>query len=208
MSSAKSPGINKENLKARFGAKVDQAMADSLKTKSDFWMNHSQSFWLVAEELVACVKRDGKVLIFGNGGSACDALHFAGEWVNRFRLDRKPLAAMALTADTPLITCIGNDFGFDHVFEKQVQAFARKADVVIGISTSGNSRNVILGLKAAQDCGAKTIGLLGGSGGKIKENLGVDFILNVDGSNDTPRIQECHEWILHSLCEVVEAAVQ
>jgi D-sedoheptulose 7-phosphate isomerase len=185
--------------------KVSQDLWESINTKKIFWEKHEDAFWKVAQELVDCVQRGGKVLIFGNGGSACDAMHFAGEWINRFRADRRPLPAMALTSDGPLLTCIANDFGFDYVFEKQVEGLARSGDVVIGISTSGNSPNVVLGLKAAHKVGAVVIALTGGNGGKlVSENL-AKHVLNVDFSKDTPRIQETHEWILHELCEVVEA---
>jgi len=192
-------------LKEKFADRAASALEDSVQAKKLFWEESSSAFWATAEELLACIHRGGKVLIFGNGGSACDALHFAGEYVNRFRLDRLPLSAVALTSDGPLITCIGNDFGFDFIFEKQVQALARPQDIVIGISTSGNSKNVILGLQAGRNVGAKTVALLGGNGGRILAECKPDFVLNVASSKDTPRIQECHEWILHTLCEVVEA---
>jgi phosphoheptose isomerase len=186
-------------------ARIDRSLTESIAAKQDFWKHSREPFFAVGEALVAAVRRGGKVLICGNGGSACDALHFSGEWVNRFYKDRAPLPCIALVADSPLITCIANDYSYDAVFERQVRALGRAGDVLIGITTSGNSKNVLLAFEAAQAAGLTRIALVGGKGGKVVAEQRADHILNVSHTSDTPRVQETHEWILHSLCEYVEA---
>lgn len=153
------------------------------------------------EAIVKCYQGGGKVLIFGNGGSAADAQHFAGELVSRFYFDRPGLSAFALTTDTSVLTAIGNDYGYDYVFARQVEASAKAGDVVIGISTSGNSANVLRAFTAAQQIGAITIGLTGQSGGAMKELCQICICAP---SNSTPRIQECHLVIEHTICAQVE----
>ncbi len=187
-----------------FENELSHSLNESLRAKREFWERHQKSFFQVGEMLWTAVQADKKVLIFGNGGSACDALHFAGEWVNRYKRDRRPLPCMALTADAPLLTCIGNDASFDQIFEKPIQAFGQNDDVAIGISTSGNSENVIRGLYAARAKGMHTIALVGGSGGRIVKESHADLLLNVDTCKTTARIQETHEWILHALCEYID----
>jgi D-sedoheptulose 7-phosphate isomerase len=183
-------------------------LQESIDTKRQFWNNQREAFFKASKLLTEAVQNGRKVLIFGNGGSACDALHFAGEWVNRFNFDRAPLPAMALTADGPLLTCIGNDSGFDLVFEKQVLGLGQKGDVAIGISTSGNSKNVLRGLDAAKKNGLSTLVLTGGEGGvAMKRASEWTVLLTANHTRSTPRIQECHEWILHSLSEVVELEI-
>lgn len=154
--------------------------------------------------IVDCIKSGGKVILFGNGGSAADAQHLAGEFVGRFKLERTAFPALALTTNTSIITAVSNDYGYDAVFARQIEAFARKEDVVVGISTSGNSRNVIEGIKKAKQVAARTIGLTGGDGGKLAEI--VDIGLTVP-SSDTPRIQEAHITIGHIICGIVEASL-
>lgn len=151
--------------------------------------------------LCSAFEHGGKLLIFGNGGSAADAQHLAAEFVNRFRLERRPLPAVALTTDTSVITSVSNDYDFDQVFSKQVEALAKPGDVVLGISTSGNSPNVLKALSAARDIGAKTVALTGGTGGTM--GRWADLVLRVD-SADTPRIQEVHIFLEHLLCDLVE----
>ncbi|MEO6459659.1 MAG: SIS domain-containing protein [Bdellovibrionota bacterium] len=187
-----------------FENELSHSLEESLRTKREFWDKHRKSFFLGAEMLWNAVQSDKKVLIFGNGGSACDAIHFAGEWVNRYKRDRRPLPCMALTADGPLLTCIGNDASFDEIFEKPVLAFGQTDDIAIGISTSGNSENVIRGLYAARSKGMQTIALVGGTGGRILKETHADIIVNVDSSKTTARIQETHEWILHAFCEYID----
>lgn len=157
----------------------------------------------IGQRLLTALRAGGKVLLCGNGGSAADAQHVAAELVGRFAHVRRGLPAIALTTDSSALTSIGNDFGFDHVFARQVEALARKGDVLIGISTSGNSRNVIEAVKMARKLGVTTIGLLGGSGGALKDL--VDYVLIVP-SHDTPRIQECHILIGHIWCAMIDEA--
>ena len=145
-----------------------------------------------------------KVLLMGNGGSAADAQHIAGELVGRFKKERKAIPAISLSTDTSILTAIGNDYGFEKVFERQIEALGNKGDVVIGISTSGNSENVYRAMKLAKKMGLTTIGLLGNDGGKIK-NLS-DIALVVPSKN-TPRIQETHITIGHIICEGVERII-
>ena len=183
---------------------IEDTLTESLRTKKSFWEQESKKLLAAGELLYQVVQNENKVMIFGNGGSACDALHFSGEWINRFSKDRRPLPCIALTADTPLITCIGNDYSFDDIFERQVLGLGLKGDVAIGITTSGNSKNVIKALAAARSKGVTTLALLGGTGGKILSEKLADHVLLVSASNTTARIQETHEWILHSLCEYVD----
>jgi D-sedoheptulose 7-phosphate isomerase len=145
--------------------------------------------------------RGNKVLVFGNGGSAADSQHFAAELVGRFSRERRALPAIALTTDTSALTAIGNDYGFDRVFARQVEALGRKGDVVIGISTSGASRNVVAALEAARAAGMTTIALTGRDGGEV--GAAADVHVNVP-SPATPRVQEVHRTILHVICELVE----
>jgi len=156
----------------------------------------------IANILIDCLKNGNKILICGNGGSAADAQHMAAEIVGRFKKNRKPLAAIALTTDTSILTAISNDFSFDDVFERQVEALAKKGDVIIGISTSGNSKNVIKAFNKAKEMGVIRIGLLG-KGGALKELS--DFCITIDSS--TPRVQEIHSLLIHILCEIIESEI-
>ncbi len=151
--------------------------------------------------IITAYKTDGKVVLFGNGGSAADAQHIAGELVGQFALRRQAFPAIALTTDTSILTAVANDYGYDAVFSRQVEALVNEKDVVIGISTSGNSPNVIEAIELAKTKGAKTIGLTGGNGGKLAEVA--DLVLIVP-SDITPRIQEAHITIGHIVCELVE----
>jgi D-sedoheptulose 7-phosphate isomerase len=159
---------------------------------------------LVAELLVDTFRNGNKLLVMGNGGSAADAQHLAGEIVGRFKLERRGLPAIALSTDTSILTAVANDYGFDAIFSRQVEALAREGDAVIGISTSGSSSNVLSALRLAREMGCRTVGLLGKDGGSIREM--VDLDLTVPG-HDTPRIQEGHITIIHILCELVEEAL-
>ncbi len=151
--------------------------------------------------IVDCYKNNGKVVLFGNGGSAADAQHIAAEFVGEYKLERKSLPAIALTTNTSIMSAVGNDYGFERVFERQIESMVESKDIVIGISTSGNSENVIKGILKAKEKGAKTIGFTGRSGGRLK-NV-VDILLNVS-SDSTPRIQEAHITIGHIMCGLVE----
>lgn len=156
----------------------------------------------VAECLRDCLKRGNKILLMGNGGSAADSQHIAAEIVGRYKCERRGLPAIALTTDTSILTSIGNDYGFEFIFSRQVEALCDLSDVVIGISTSGNSVNVVRGIETAKQIGATTVALTGGSGGKLAALC--DYNLTMP-SSDTPRIQEAHIFIGHSLCGLMEA---
>lgn len=154
-----------------------------------------------AASLVSALRNGDKVLVMGNGGSAADAQHFAAELVGRFLLERKALPAIALTTDSSILTAVGNDYGFDDVFKRQVEALAAPGDVVIGISTSGNSENVLRALQSASGLECRTIGLLGRDGGKIGSVVKHSLIIP---SQHTPYIQEAHVTIIHLLCDLIE----
>ena len=154
-----------------------------------------------AEAIQGCFERGGTLLLFGNGGSAADAQHIAAEFVGRFNRDRTPLPALALTTDTSALTAIGNDYGFEQVFARQIRALGRPGDVVVAISTSGRSPNILAGVEAARERGLTTIGLTGG-GGDLLAGL-VDIAIVVPSAN-TARVQECHITLGHILCEIVE----
>ena len=158
----------------------------------------------IVKYIISAYKRGGKIVLFGNGGSAADAQHIACELVGQFLLKRKALPAIALTTNTSTLTAVANDYGYNLVFSRQIEALVNKKDVVIGISTSGNSPNVIEAMKIAKMKGAKTIGLTGGNGGKLAEVA--DLVLIVP-SDSTPRIQEAHITIGHIVCELVETAI-
>ena len=154
-----------------------------------------------AQKIQGRLEAGGKLMLMGNGGSAGDAQHIAAELVGRFKKERKAMPALALTVDTSSLTALGNDYGFDTIFERQVEALANKNDTVIGISTSGNSENVVRAVNKANSIGAFTIGLLGNDGGKLKDAVNLPIIIP---SNDTARIQEVHITIGHIICEIIE----
>jgi D-sedoheptulose 7-phosphate isomerase len=158
----------------------------------------------VSEILVNALKQGNKLLLFGNGGSAADAQHIAAELVGRFAFDRPALPALALSVNSSCVTAIGNDYGFDQVFSRQLEALARPGDVAIGISTSGNSANVLRAMSTAKKMGLKTIALTGRSGGNLKK--AVDYCICAP-SNETPRIQECHILIGHIISELLEREI-
>jgi D-sedoheptulose 7-phosphate isomerase len=151
--------------------------------------------------LVGAFRSGNKLLVMGNGGSAADAQHFAAEIVGRFKLERRALPALALSTDSSILTAIGNDYGFERVFSRQVEAHAAAGDVVVGISTSGNSPNVQLALQLAAEKGCRTVALLGKDGGTIKGGAELSIIVP---SDDTPRVQEGHITIIHILCDLLE----
>ena len=161
----------------------------------------------LAEVSSICIntfKKDGKLLIAGNGGSAADAQHFAGELVSRFLFDRPALSATALTTDSSILTAIGNDYGYEDVFARQIQAHGRSGDVFIAISTSGNSANILKAIQTAKAIGLVVIGLTGRSGGKMKDMCDVCLCAP---SDSTPRIQECHLFFEHTLCACIEESL-
>lgn len=148
-----------------------------------------------------CLENHKKVVVFGNGGSAADAQHIVAEFIGRFKLERRSLSAIALTSNSSIITALANDYSYDAIFSRQCEGLVEKGDVVIGISTSGNSNNVKKGLMTSKKKGATTIGLLGSNGGSIGKICDISIIIN---SSSTPRIQEAHRTIYHIICEEVE----
>ena len=185
--------------------RVAEHFNESIQTKQQAAQVLAQPTARAAELLFNTLANDGKFLICGNGGSAADAQHFAAEMTGRFEKERMELAAIALTTDTSALTAIGNDYGFDHIFSKQVRALGRKGDVLVGISTSGNSGNVIEAIKAAHENGMHVIALTGRDGGKIAHLLKEgDVLLNVPYPR-TARIQEVHILLIHAICDCIDA---
>jgi len=184
--------------------RVAEHFNESIQTKQQAAQVLAQPTAKAAELLFNALANDGKFLICGNGGPAADAQHFAAEMTGRFEKERMELAAIALTTDTSALTAIGNDYGFDHVFSKQVRALGRTGDVLVGISTSGNSGNVIEAIKAAHQNGMKVIALTGRDGGKIAQMLQEgDVLLNVPYPR-TARIQEVHILLIHAMCDCID----
>jgi len=180
---------------------IAKRLQESAEIKKAIARSKVREIESMARFIIAAYKRGGKVLLFGNGGSAADAQHIAGELVGQFKLKRQALPAIALTTNTSLLTAVANDYGYDAVFSRQIEALVNEKDVVVGISTSGNSLNVVRAIEMAKMKGAKTIGLTGGNGGKLAEVA--DLVLIVP-SDITPRIQEAHITIGHVICELVE----
>ena len=154
-----------------------------------------------SELCIETLKNGNKILLCGNGGSAADAQHIAAELTGRYKTERKGLPAIALTTDTSALTAIANDYGYERIFDRQVEALARKGDLLIGISTSGNSENVLRAFKAANEIGCKTIGLSGRDGGKMNDDCDLNIVIP---SNNTPRIQEMHILIGHIICQLID----
>ncbi len=179
---------------------IDNLVRESLLVKEAFFKKNSERILQAAEQLATCFASGHKILIFGNGGSAADAQHMAAEFVNRFKIERAPLPALALTTDSSILTSIGNDYSFDEIFSKQIQAMGQKHDTAIGISTSGNSPNVIKAMDAARNAEMFTLGF-SGRGGAIVDSSAMVFCVE---SDVTARIQEVHITLIHVLCELVE----
>ena len=185
---------------------IEGQVKKSIDVKQQF-LNNIELMNLIKEvssKIVEAYKNGNKTLIAGNGGSAADAQHIAGEFVSKFYFDRPGLASLALTTDTSIITAIGNDYGYDTLFSRQVQANGVKGDVFIGISTSGNSANIIEALKECKEKGIISVGFTGENGGEMAELC--DFCIKVP-SNETPRVQEVHILIGHIICAVVEEVI-
>ena len=184
---------------------IRKAFAASIAAKRVFLREHATALAAAADLLSRRFAEGSKLLLFGNGGSAADAQHIAAEFVNRFVIERPPLPAIALTTDSSALTSIANDYRYDEVFAKQVRALGRPGDVALAISTSGNSGSVLRAVKDCRRIGIHTIGLTGGSGGKLRPL--VDHWLNVSATRDTARVQETHILVGHVLCELVDAAL-
>lgn len=185
---------------------ITKQISDSVEVKNKILQDDNilKQLEAVANKTIEAYKNNKKTLIAGNGGSAADAQHIAGEFVSRFYFDRPGLASIALTTDTSILTAIGNDYGYERVFARQVEANGSEGDVFIGISTSGNSKNIVEAIVAAKERGIFTVGFTGAKGGIMKEMC--DICICVP-SNETPRIQESHIVIGHILCAIVEKEI-
>ncbi len=180
---------------------IINSFKESADVKLAFVELYAQQILEVGKIIAQAIKEGNKLLLFGNGGSAADAQHIAAEIVGRFKKERKALPAIALTTDTSVLTAVGNDYGFETIFERQIEALCMPGDVVIGITTSGNSENVIRGLSKAHALGATTVAFTGRKGGKVVDVAHYSFIVP---SYDTARIQECHITLGHVLCELID----
>jgi D-sedoheptulose 7-phosphate isomerase len=180
---------------------IKKIVNDSIRIKEEIPVDKIKEACMI---IINSYKNNGKLLVCGNGGSAADAQHMAGEFVNRFLVERAPLPCLALTTNTSVLTSISNDSNFDEVFSKQVEAFGEKEDILIGISTSGNSKNIIRAIEVAKKKGIYTICLLGKDGGILSNLCDCPLIIN---SKSTPRIQEAHILIIHIICEIVEKSL-
>lgn len=183
-------------------AYLNSCFKESMSVKEAFFKENAETLLRCAELLGQCMAQKGKVLIFGNGGSAADAQHMAAEMVGRMLMERRALPAIALTTDTSNLTAIGNDYGYEHVFTRQVEALAQVQDVVIAISTSGNSPNVMAAVEAAKKIGCKVIVMTGGSGGQLKPMS--DYCLCVSEGKNSSRIQEAHIFAVHSMVDLLD----
>ncbi len=181
---------------------ISAIVADSLEVKRRFFAEHAPDVLRASEIIVDAFKSGGKLLVFGNGGSASDAQHIVGELVNRFLRKRRALPAIALTTDGGVLTCVANDTGFENVFARQIEAFGAEGDACLAISTSGDSPNVVLACEQARAQEMKVIGLLGRKGGRVASLCDLALVVS---SRDTQRIQETHNLIGHIICELVEA---
>lgn len=181
--------------------RIREIFIESVKVKEATLKANLDPIEQAVNDITAAFKKNGKVLFFGNGGSAADSQHIAAEFIGRFQKERRSLPAIALTTDTSILTALGNDYGFDIVFARQVEGLGQKGDIAFGISTSGRSKNVIAGLKAARKSGLKTISLTGCGGGEVAALSDIKLVVP---SDVTARIQESHICIAHTICELVE----
>ena len=195
--------MDKDTLE-RLRARASQHFLDSIAVKQEAEKILPEQIARGIVAMTDCLRSGGKVMACGNGGSAADAQHFAAELIGRFERERQELAAIALTTDTSILTAVGNDYSYDEIFSKQVRGLGKKGDILIGISTSGNSKNVVKAIEAAKKMGIKIIALTGNGGGKIAGLLDADDIHLCAPSTRTARIQETHLVLLHALCDGVD----
>ncbi len=181
--------------------KIKDILLESIQVKEELLRTAIGQIVEITELAIDCLKKGGKIILFGNGGSASDSQHIAAELVGRFKRDRPGLAALALTTNTSILTAVANDYGYELTFAKQIEALANKNDLVIGISTSGKAKNVSCGIKQAKKMGIKTVALTGGDGGDLAKLADVSLIV---ASSVTARIQEAHITIGHAVCEIIE----
>ena len=186
------------------GQALDRFVADTHRVQSRFFENNRELILNVADVIAGRLRGGGKILFFGNGGSAADAQHMAAEFVGRFIPDRPALPALSLATDTSVLTALGNDYGYDQIFSRQIEALGKPEDTAVAISTSGNSPNVLAGLDAARAAGLYTLGLTGETGGKMLDR--VDVLFRVP-SKITPRVQEAHILLGHTLCELIDRSL-
>ena len=184
--------------------KIATIINESIFVKENTLQSQIDNIVAIARAMITCLKKGGKVIFCGNGGSAADSQHLAAELIGRFQKNRRALAAIALTANSSIITSLANDFGFESVFSKQIEGLAKKNDLVIAISTSGNSSNVIAAVKQARKMRVKTVSFTGGDGGKLAGLTDISLIIP---SHNTARIQEAHITVGHALCQLVEEAI-
>jgi D-sedoheptulose 7-phosphate isomerase len=180
---------------------IRRVAKESQRITQDFVRKNTSPLIDCAEYISKAFKNDRKLMLCGNGGSAADAQHIAAEFVNRFQLDRHPLPAMALTTDTSIITSVANDYSYEEVFSKQIQALGVEGDILLAISTSGNSKNILSAIRISKERGLYTVGIIGGDGGKMLTLVDLPLVVE---SNQTPRIQETHILAGHLICELVE----
>lgn len=180
---------------------VENIFKESIRVKEASLEDNCDDIIALVKLLTSTLKKNKKILFFGNGGSAADSQHIAAEFIGRFQKERKSLPALALTTDTSILTALGNDYGYDIVFARQIEGLGQKGDVAIGISTSGNSKNVVEGIKKAKRKGLKTVSLTGCGGGKLGKMTDISLIVP---SKNTARIQESHICMAHAVCELVE----
>jgi D-sedoheptulose 7-phosphate isomerase len=185
-----------------YAAHIAREIQESISVKTELG-RVAEQIAEAATAIVNCLRAGGKLIVFGNGGSASDAQHMVAELVGRYAVKRQALAAIALTTNSSSLTAIANDFGFEEIFARQLEALAKPQDLVLAISTSGNSSNVLRGLEIAKALGLKKIGLTGNNGGKLRDLVDICIIAP---SSSTPRIQEAHALIIHILCGIVENA--
>jgi D-sedoheptulose 7-phosphate isomerase len=195
--------MDKDTLE-RLRTRASQHFLDSIAVKQEAEKILPEQVARGVVAMTDCLRAGGKVMACGNGGSAADAQHFAAELIGRFERERQELAAIALTTDTSILTAVGNDYSYDEIFAKQVRGLGKKGDILIGISTSGNSKNVVRAIEAAKKMGIQIIALTGNGGGKIASLLGADDIHLCAPSTRTARIQETHLVLLHALCDGVD----
>jgi len=182
-------------------AHIARETQESISVKTELGRAATEQIAAAATAIVACLRAGGKLIVLGNGGSASDAQHMVAELVGRYAVKRQALAAIALTTNSSSLTAIANDFGFEEVFARQLEALARPQDAVLAISTGGNSPNVLRALETAKSLGLKRIGLTGNDGGKLRDLVDIGVIVP---SSSTPRIQEAHSLVIHILCGIVE----
>lgn len=181
--------------------RIKDILSESIQVKEELMRSKLSDIVAIAEILIACLKNKGKLILFGNGGSAADSQHLAAELVGRFKKDRAGLAAIALTTNTSILTAVANDYSYDIVFARQIEALGNREDVAIGISTSGKAKNVAAGLKQAKKMGMKTVALTGGDGGESVKLADASLVIP---SGITARIQEAHITVGHIFCELIE----